>query len=311
MTAKLPASSLGVFFRMSIWVFILALPGCSLQKLAVDRLGNALAESSSVYATDDDPDLVGAALPFGLKTIEGLLTQSPHNRGLLLAATSGFTQYAYGFVQTEADFIEDSDLIRAISLRERALRLYRRALGYGIRGLGEVQPGFADLLESDPEKALAAFGKKDVALLYWTAAAWGAAISLDKTNPALSADLPKVEALIRRALELNAEFGAGILYDFMIVYEGGRPAAAGGSTDRARDSLTRAVQLSAGRRAAPLVSFAETVDVAIQDRVEFKKLLDQALAVNIDDAPDQRLSNIIAQRRARWLLGRMDRLFLD
>jgi len=311
MTATLSASSLGVFFRVSIWVFILALPGCSLQKFAADRLGNALAESSSVYATDDDPDLVGAALPFGLKTIEGLLTQSPHNRGLLLAATSGFTQYAYGFVQTEADFIEDSDLIRAISLRERALRLYRRALGYGIRGLGEVQPGFADLLESDPEKALAAFGKKDVALLYWTAAAWGAAISLDKTNPALSADLPKVEALIRRALELNAEFGAGILYDFMIVYEGGRPAAAGGSTDRARDSLTRAVQLSAGRRAAPLVSFAETVDVAIQDRVEFKKLLDQALAVNIDDAPDQRLSNIIAQRRARWLLGRMDRLFLD
>jgi predicted anti-sigma-YlaC factor YlaD len=296
---------------MSIWVFILALPSCSLQKFAVDRLGNALAESSSVYATDDDPDLVGAALPFGLKTIEGLLAQSPHNRGLLLAATSGFTQYAHGFVQTEADFIEDSDLIRAISLRERALRLYRRALGYGVRGLEEVQPGFADLLKSDPEKALDRLGKKDVALLYWTAAAWGAAISLDKTNPALSADLPKVEALIRRAFELNAEFGAGILYDFMIVYEGGRPAAAGGSIDRARESLTRAVQLSSGRRAAPLVSFAETVDVAIQDRVEFKKLLDQALAVNIDDAPDQRLSNIIAQRRARWLLGRMDRLFLD
>jgi predicted anti-sigma-YlaC factor YlaD len=311
MTAKLPASSLGVFFRMSIWVFILALPGCSLQKLAVDGLGNALAKSSSIYASDDDPDLVGAALPFGLKTIEGLLAQSPHNQELLLAATSGFTQYAYGFVQTEADFIEDTDLIRAISLRERALRLYRRALGYGIRGLEEVQPGFADLLKSDPEKALAPFGKKDVALLYWTAAAWGAAISLDKTDPALSADLPRVEAIIRRALELNAEFGEGVLYDFMIVYEGGRPTAGGGSTDRAREDLARAVQLSGGRRAAPLVSFAETVDVAIQDRVEFKKLLDQALAININDAPDQRLSNIIAQHRARWLLGRMDRLFLD
>lgn len=311
MTAKLHASSPGVFLRMSIWVFILILPGCSLQKLAVDRLGNALAESSSVYATDDDPDLVGAALPFGLKTIEGLLAQSPHNRGLLLAAASGFTQYAYGFVQTEADFIEDTDLTRAISLRERALRLYRRALGYGIRGLDEVQPGFTDLLKSNPEKALAPLGKKDVALLYWTAAAWGAAISLDKTDPALAAGLPRVEALIRRAFELDAEFGEGVLYDFMIVYDGGRPAAGGGSIDRARESLARAVQMSGGRRAAPLVSFAETVDVSIQDRLEFKGLLDRALAINIDDAPDQRLSNIIAQRRARWLLGRMDRLFLD
>ena len=154
-------------------------------------------------------------------------------------------------MQTEADFIEDTDLMRAMFLRERALRLYRRALGYGIRGLEEVQPGFADLLRSDPARALAPMGKKDVPLLYWTAAAWGAAISLDKTNPALSVDLPGVEALIRRALELDDKFGSGTIYDFMIVYEGGRPAAAGGSIDRARESLARAIELSGGRRAAP------------------------------------------------------------
>ena len=311
MTAQIAMGAILGFRWISISILILALAGCSIKKFAVDRLGNALAGSSSVYATDDDQDLVGAALPFGLKTMEALLAQSPHNKGLLLAAASGFTQYAYAFVQTEADFIEDSDLTRAIYLRERAERLYRRALGYGIRGLDEVQPGFADLLKSDPSKALAVFGKKDVALLYWTAAAWGAAISLDKTNSALSADLPGVEALISRALELDKEFDEGVLYDFMIVYDGGRPAAGGGSIDRAREDLARAVQLSSGRRAAPLVSFAETVDISTQDRAEFKKLLDQALAINIDSDPDQRLSNVIAQRRARWLLGRMDRLFLD
>lgn len=74
---EFPARSLGVFFWMSIWIFILALPSCSLQKFAVDSLGKALAESSSVYATDDDPDLVDAAMPFGLKTIEGLLGAVP------------------------------------------------------------------------------------------------------------------------------------------------------------------------------------------------------------------------------------------
>jgi len=311
MTAKFTAAPLRVFFQLSIWVFILALPGCSLQKFTIDRLGEVLTQSASVYATDDDPDLVGAAMPFGLKTIEGLLAQSPHNQGLLLAAMSGFTQYAYAFVQTQADFIEDTDLTRALALRERALRLYLRAMGYGIRALEEGRPGFAQLLKSDPAKALAPFGQKDVALLYWTGVAWGAAISLDKTNPALSTGLPEVEALIRRALELDAEFGAGMLYDFMIVYEGGRPAAGGGSLDCARENLGRAIELSGGRRAAPLVSFAETVDVATQDRAEFKELLARALAIDIDAAPDQRLSNIIAQRRARWLLGRMDRLFLD
>jgi predicted anti-sigma-YlaC factor YlaD len=290
---------------------VLAFSGCSLQRFAVNRLGDALAQGSSVYAADDDPDLVGQALPFGLKTIESLLAQSPRHRGLLLAATSGFTQYAYAFVQTEADFVEDADLARATALRQRAGRLYRRARGYGLRGLEEVQPGVLAALRSDPQKALSRFGKADVGQLYWTAAAWGAAIALDKTNTELGADLPQVEALMHRALELDEGFGHGAIHDFYIAYEGGRPAAGGGSIERARASLVRARLLAGDRRAAPLVSFAETVDVGLQNRIEFEELLKQALAIDVEALPEQRLANVIAQRRARWLLARKDRLFLE
>jgi predicted anti-sigma-YlaC factor YlaD len=305
------ATRLGRALSLALLLSALVLSGCSLQRLAVNRLGDALAQGSSVYATDDDPELVGAALPFGLKTIESLLVQSPHHKGLLLAATSGFTQYAYAFVQTEADFLEDTDFARATALRERAGRLYRRALSYGLRGLEEVQPGLLQLLRSDPGKALARFRKADVAQLYWTAAAWGAAISLNKTDTELGADLPLVEALMHRALELDEGFNLGAIHDFYIVYEGGRPAAGGGSVERARASLARALALAGEHRAAPLVSFAETVDVGLQDRAEFQKLLNQALAIDVNAEPDQRLANVIAQRRAKWLLSRMDRLFLE
>jgi predicted anti-sigma-YlaC factor YlaD len=298
---------LGLFLLMGA----LVLTGCSLKRLAVNRLGDALSSGASVYATDDDPELVGAALPFALKTIESLLQQSPHHKGLLLAATSGFTQYAYAFVQTRADFIEDTDLAQATALREQARSLYLRALGYGMRGLEEIQPGLQGSLRTDPQEALARFRKKDVPRLYWTAMAWGAAIALNKTDIELGAGLPQVELLMRRALELDEGYDLGAIYDFFIVYAGGRPAAAGGSVERARASLTRALQLSNGHRAAPLVSFAETVAVSLQDRAEFEKLLDQALAININVLPQQRLANVIAQRRARWLLGRMDRLFLE
>ena len=75
----------------------------------------------------------------------------------------------------------------------------------------------------------------------------------------------------------------------------------GGSTDRARESLTWAVQLSGDEGPPQWFLLPKTVDVATLDRAEFKKLLDSARAINIDDAPDQPLSNIIAQRRARWL----------
>ncbi|MGV8075523.1 MAG: TRAP transporter TatT component family protein [Syntrophobacteraceae bacterium] len=299
------------FFNFIMLLGVLALPGCSLQRMAVDRLGDALARGSSVYASDEDPDLVGDAMPFGLKTIESLLMQSPHHKGLLLAATSGFTQYSYAFVQSEADFAEDVDFTRAVALRKRAGRLYRRALGYGIRSLEEIQPGFLKLLRSDRVAILSRFNKADVPQLYWTATAWGAAISLDKTDTELGADLPLVEALMRRALELDETYGMGTLHDFYIAYEGGRPVAAGGSAERARESLVRALELSGGRRAAPLVSFAETVDVGLQDRAEFERLLNQALAIDVNALPKQRLANVMAQRRARWLLNRMDRLFIE
>ncbi|MEM5787742.1 MAG: TRAP transporter TatT component family protein, partial [Syntrophobacteraceae bacterium] len=149
---------------LALCLMVLALSGCSFQRFAANRLGDALAGGSSVYATDDDPELVGAALPFGLKTIEALLAQSPHNKKLRLAAASGFTQYAYAFVQTEADFVEDTDLTRAIALRERAVKLYSRALAYGVRGLEETQPGFAQLVRTDAKAALAPFKKNDVPL---------------------------------------------------------------------------------------------------------------------------------------------------
>ena len=106
---------------------VLAPPACSLRKIAVSSLGNALAGGGANLASDEDPDLVGEAVPFGLKTMEGLLLESPRHKGLLLATASGFTQYAYGWVQLEADFVEAQDLGKATALRSRAQRLYKEA----------------------------------------------------------------------------------------------------------------------------------------------------------------------------------------
>jgi predicted anti-sigma-YlaC factor YlaD len=291
----------------------LILPGCSARTVAVNALANALAAGGDTYATDDDPELVAAAVPFGLKTIEALLAESPRHEGLLLAAVGGFTQYAYAFVQVEADYVEEQDLARATALRARARKLYARALRYGLRGLEVRHPGFEAGLRDDAlrEKTLAAATKADVPLLYWSGAAWGAAISLSKENAELTADQGLAEALERRALALDEAFGQGAIHDFFIAFEGGRPAAAGGSAERAREHLERAVALSGGKRAAPYVSFAESVSVGAQDRAGFEEMLGKALAVDPEDAPGLRLANTVSQRRAAWLLARGDELFLE
>lgn len=295
----------------ALLALLLVLPSCSLRRMAIDAAAGALSVGGAGWASDDDPELVRDAAPFALKTVEGLLAQAPEDERLLLAAASGFTQYSFAFVASEADYVEAEDLQRATALRHRALGLYRRALGYGLRGLEAGHPGFERALRADAQAALAGCDREDVPLLYWTAGAWGLLAAIAKHDAEVTTDLPLAVAMMTRAGELDPGFEGGAIHDFFIAWEGGRPAAAGGSAIRARESFERAVATSGGRRVAPYVTLAETVSVAEQNRTEFERLLDQALAMDADAAPEYRLANLIAQRRAAWLRARVDELFIE
>lgn len=284
--------------------------GCSIKQLAIQTLGDALAGGGATFASDDDPELIKAAVPFSLKLIESLLAESPRHRKLRLAACSGFTQYSYAFVNQESDEVADTDLAAADVLRARARRLYLRARNHGLRGLEVTHANFERWLRENPKAAVHAAGAGDVPLLFWTAAAWGAAISISKDDPALVSDQPMVEALIDRALELEEDFEHGAIHGFLISYEMARQGVPGDAADRARQHFDRAVELSQGRLASPMVSLAEAVAVEKQDKAGFQALLNRALAINPEAAPEWRLQNLVAQRRARWLLGRVDELFL-
>jgi predicted anti-sigma-YlaC factor YlaD len=278
--------------------------------MAVNKLGDALAGGGGTFASDDDPELVKAAVPFSLKLMESLLAQSPKHKGLLFATASGFTQYAYAFVQQEADELEEENLTAATEARARALKLYLRARNYGLRGLGIKHRDFESRLRENPRAAVRAATAKDVPLLYWTGASWASAIALSKDNPDLIGDVPVMEALIDRALELDESFDHGAIHSFLITYEMSRQGATGAPEDRSRKHFERAVELSGGHLAGSFVSLAEAVSVQKQNLTEFKQLLNQALAVDPNARPEWRLVNLVMQRRAKWLLSRIDQLFL-
>ena len=284
--------------------------GCSITGYVKKKAADAVAQSGTTFASDDDPELVKAAAPFSLKLMESLLAENPRHEGLLTATASGFTQYSYAFVQEEADEVEPTNFAAAEKMRVRARRLYLRAQRYGMRGLEVRHPGFEKALLANPKSAVHVATKADVPLLYWTAAAWASAISLSKDNPDLIGQIPAMEALIDRALELNESYGDGAIHSFLISYEMSRPGAAGDPAARARQHFDRAMVLSHGNSAAPLVSLAEAVTIQKQNVKEFESLLNQALAINPDAQPDIRLLNTVMQRRARWLLSRKSELFL-
>lgn len=288
-----------------------ALGGCaSVNRAVVNRAGDALAGGGTVFASDNDPALIREAAPFSLKLMESLLAQNPRHAGLQLAAASGFTQYAYGFVQQDSEAREETDVTAAADLRRRACLLYLRARDHGLAGLDSMHPGLSSALARAPRTAVKACTVRDVPLLYWTAASWAAAISTGKDQPGLIADLPAVEALIDRALELDESWDHGTIHAFLIAYEPARAGGTGDPLERARSHYDRALALTEGAHAGPLLAYAESVCVPRQDRARFSALLTQALAINPDARPEWRLVNLILQERARRLLARTDELFL-
>ncbi|MHB8417344.1 MAG: TRAP transporter TatT component family protein [Myxococcales bacterium] len=294
------------------WVSAVALfTGCSPGHVAEVAVANALSSTSDTFSSDDDPKLIASATPFALKTMESLLADLPRHERLLRALASDFTGYTYAFVQQEADEEAASDPERAEAAIERARRLFLRARGYGLRGLDVAHPGLGQaLLEGQAlarRAALAETVPADVPLMYWTGAAWALAIADGKDQLQLVGQFPAVADLMDRAIALDADWDCGTLQGFFVSFD-----AARGRPEQARAHYERALALDHGQRLGVRVAYAEAVLVPKQDRAGFVKLLNEVLAFDVDakDAHRDRLANIIAQHRARWLLARVEDLFV-
>jgi len=283
-----------------------AVAACSPSRMAANLAGEAMAGGGDVYASEEDPELLMAALPFGLKTMEGLITRSPGNSNLRLAAARGFAAYAYLVQQTQGDDLSASTVERR-ALDHRVARLFLRGRDHAMAGLEARHPGFAEALRTDHEAVLAGADPADVGLLYWAGAAWSGAIAADKRDLGMVAALPIAASLVIRAAELDDGFDGGAAHEFLLLYEAGRP---GGALDVAEAHYRRALELSGGTSVGAHVGYAEMIAVARQDQEAFRRALEAALAVDPDAAPERRLTNVLAQRRARRLLEQTDLLFL-
>ncbi len=274
-------------------------------------MADALTATAAGYARDDDPELVRAGAPATLKMIEMMLDTQPTHPGLLITACSGFTQYAYAFLQIDSEILGGADTRAGQDLRERAGRMYARARGYCLRALGTSHKALAEGLVRAPQVALALLestDRPDVPALFWSAAAWAGYLALSPDQLVRLPEVAIVRALFDRALLLDEGWQNGTIHEAMIAIEG-LPRLAGGSPARARRHFDQAVALSGGQSAFAYVTLASSVSLPANDRSEFERLLQQALAIDSSRRPELRLANLVAQKRARFLLASAERLF--
>lgn len=300
-----------LFNLYSILLLGIILSGCSPKQILYNQLSSTFDSVGSVYMTENDPELVREAFPFNLKTIDILISENPESVSLLTLGASSYTMYAYAFIMEDADRTIVDNYTEGRELYHRAQNLFQRAFEYGLQGLRQIQPDIASLLINRPTSE-SYFTSEDVPLLYWTGAALGGTISASQADPLWVIRLPELGWLFQQALNLQPDWNDGALYSAMISYSTSRVDYTWTKAEeQARHYFDLAMSASQGSDASLYVTRAEAITIHNQNRDEFRSLLQSALQIDVDEYPQKRLSNILAQSRAEWLLSREEELFYE
>lgn len=286
---------------------VILINSCSPKKMILNQFDGVFDSIENVYLTDDDPQLIKESFPFNLKIIEILLDQNPDNREMLLTAMSSFSMYSFGFVMEDAEKVSLGDYQSGIDLYKRANNLFNRALKYGLLGMELKYPEIHDWLNKREDNN--PFELEDMSYLYWLSATIGGTVSSSQGNPKYVVDLPKVGWLLEKAMDLDEDWNNGALYSAMISYTMSRPDAVENREQLAREYFNKAVEASKNKDCSLYVTLAESVCVKKQYKAEFVELLNYVTKFDIETAKESKLSNTMAQSRAKWLLSRIDELF--
>jgi hypothetical protein len=274
-------------------VVALSLGGCaSLMSSAASGLTDSISDS---VLNQDDPETAKAALPTFMVLLDGMVRDNPDDPDLLAA---GATLYAsYGAIFAE-------DPVRASRLTSRARRYAGSAIceAYG-PACGWDSATYDEFVES-----LDGIGTADAEYLYTYGFASLAFLRAHSDDWNSLAELPQMEALFKRYIEISGDEGHGAAYTYMGILLTLRPPALGGEPERAREYFEKAIALTEGRDLGIKVEYARGYAKLLYERELHDRLLDEVLAA--DPYQDgYTLSNVLAQEQAREMLAQADEYF--
>jgi len=265
-------------------------------QFAVYSMIPILENTAAAAQERNDLAMVQAGLPANLLLLDGLIRTSPKSPELLSLGANLYFGYALGFVEAA-----DPKL---------ASQYYAIGRDYGLRALERRSPfrkGRAGDLAAF-QRGLKSLTKGDVPALAWAGANWGRWLSLNLDSAAAIAEMPRVEALLDRLLELDPNYERGLPHALRGAYDAMRPEMFGGSPARAREHFEAALRVSDRKALLFLVFYAESYCRQVLDEECFGSLLDEVLAAP-DARPELRLMNEIGRERARKLKERQADLF--
>ncbi len=282
------------FFCLCLLFFASAcLPNKKLTVGAAATLLEGVAKASS-----EQPDLriLREGMPAYLMLIDGMIQTWPDNDRLLIAGAQSYSSFASLFVE------EDN--------KEYANSLYARGKQYALKSL-EVR-GFKEPLQrsfDDFKQGLKRLRKKDAPYLFWSATCWANWIRLNLDSMEALSELPRVEWMMDRVLEIDEGFYYGGPHLFMGIWFASRPKIAGGDLKKAQQHFLKALDLGHGKFLMAYVYYAKYYARQIMDKELFISTLQKVLEAPAETSPDLTLANTVARKEAKELLGRVGEYF--
>jgi len=246
-----------------------------------------------------DLELLQEGAPSLLLLLDGLIAGDPENEKLLMTATRLYGAYA-------AILYEDGQTERAVNMSIKArdygvsllnhLPALKSIEGQTRQALGEIQ---SSLQKIKPDQ---------IGNLFWGAFGWATWIQFQEGAPAAMADLPIVESIMLRVIELDESFYYGGAHIFLGSYYGSRPQVYGGKPDASREHFERALEINKRQFLLTQVSYAQTYARMMYDRELYLKLLSEVLEQPLTDS-DMASSNKLAKVTAAKLIQQVDEFF--
>lgn len=271
----------------------LQLGGCaSLMSSAASGLAEDL---SSAILNQDDPETVRIGSPSYMLLLDSFIESSPDNPVLLAAGARMYASYGAVFADDEL----------------RAARLTMRARNYAQRAICESYGPSCDWPELDYEEFVATLDGVTVRhadVLYTYGFATLAFLRAHSSDWNSLAELPHIEALLQRYLELADDGVDPAVHTYMGILLTLRPPALGGKPEEARVHFEKAIHLSDGRDLSAKVEFARGYAKLLYDRELHDRLLSEVMTAD-PYADGLTLSNVMAKEQAAQMLAEADNYF--
>ena len=270
---------------------------CSMDRFIIRQTGTLLDYIKTEMKMRKAVRFGTRALASNINLLEGLLKGDPENIKLRLLTSQALSGYALGFVEdTEPD---------------RARNIYLRARDHAmiVLRMNEEFAGREKQNLEEYEKAISTFEDEDIGALFWAAFSWAGWINLSMSDPQAFIDLPKVQVMMQKVLDMDETFSCRAVWKSFARVWGMKPRMLGGDPDKAKEFFDRNLEITNKKFLLTYIYYARYYAEKTLDEECFDECIRIVEDTPVNILPEYQLLNAIAKKKANRLKEKREDLF--